>query len=389
MKALERSGLATLALLALAARSSAGSDETITANLTLGSTANQLATNVGAAWSQMLSEFTCFVMANELNVTNKTGECTPATTLHTYSIAGGTLNQNHTFKLRLQCASPVVASVEFDGAGFTVLVPGPNVFVAGADTVTIDYATVLTTVYDIPLSDTQEVPPTGTGGSGSAVVILDPATGDVTVVGSYASLGSNQTLAHIHGSAPAGMNAGIIVTLTGTGGTSGTFSGSGTLTAGQATAMQGGLHYINVHTMSFGAGEIRGQICESGASVFRNSGANPASYTCAPLIFGGTLSATVDLSTTGHNFAVLFGFDSMVNVGLAGGQRLLCLDLGGSGEIFDGDGLGPIAGPSAVFTAPVPFDLSLCNFSFSSQAIHLGGVMPFMLSNAQDLTLGF
>src|SRR6185503_17750011 len=112
---------------------------------------------------------------------------------------------------------------------------------------------------------------------------------------------------------------------------------------------------------TFGNGEIRGQICDSGAAVFRNSGANPVSYTCDPLVFGGMLSATVDLSTTGHNFAVLFGFDTPVDVGLAAGQRLLCLDLGGSGEIFDGDGLGPIAGPTAVFSAPIPFDLSLCN----------------------------
>ena len=250
-------------------------------------------------------------------------------------------------------------------------------------------ATAQTIVYNIPLSDTQEVPPSGTGATGSATVTLNTSTGAVSVTGSYTGLGSNQTLAHIHGPAPAGVNAGILVFLTGTGGTSGSITGSGTLTPAQVTAMQGGLHYINIHTMTFGAGEIRGQICDSGATAFRNSGANPASYTCAPLIFGGSLSATVDLTTTGHSFAVLFGFDTAVDVGLASGQRLLCLDVGGSGEIFDGDGLGPIAGPSAVFTAPVPFDLSLCNFSFCSQAIHLGGVMPFALSNAQDLTLGF
>ena len=56
------------------------------------------------------------------------------------------------------------------------------------------------------------------------------------------------------------MNAGIIVALTQSGGTSGTVSGSGTLTPAEITGMLNGQTYINVHTVSHPGGETRGQI---------------------------------------------------------------------------------------------------------------------------------
>jgi len=250
-------------------------------------------------------------------------------------------------------------------------------------------------VYTIPLSAAQEVPPSGTGGTGTATVTLNDETGAVSVTGSYTGLSSNQILAHIHGPAPAGMNNVIIITLTGTGGTSGTFSGSGSLTPAQVIDMEAGLNYINVHSMNFTNGEIRGQICESADVNTRNptgpgTGTNPLSFACSPLHFGGSLSATVFLgATTGHTSALLIAFDSKINILLGGGQRLLCVDLSGAGEMFTGSGMGPVAGPTALFSAPVPNDLGLCNMHLSAQAIHFGGVVPFALSNAQDLTVGY
>ncbi len=113
------------------------------------------------------------------------------------------------------------------------------------------------------LNGAQEVPPVATSGTGCAVVKVDTATGNVTVTGTYRNLNGNQTLAHIHGPAPVGMNAGILVTLTGTGGTSGTFGGSGTLTPAQVTDLCNGLHYLNVHTTTSPGGEVRGQIVQA------------------------------------------------------------------------------------------------------------------------------
>ncbi len=114
--------------------------------------------------------------------------------------------------------------------------------------------------FNVLLNSGMEVPPSGTNGQGSATVTLDTVTGAVSVSGTYTNMSSNVILAHIHGPAPVGQNAGIIVTLAHTGGTSGSFSGAGVLTAGQVTAELNGLHYLNVHTSNFGGGEIRGQI---------------------------------------------------------------------------------------------------------------------------------
>lgn len=120
-----------------------------------------------------------------------------------------------------------------------------------------------TRFFQVVLNGASEVPPNGSGGTGTAAVTLDDVTGMVSVTGFYSGLGSNANAAHIHGPAPAGMNGPIIIGLTQTGGTSGTFSGGGPLTAGQVTNMINGLTYLNVHTNSLPGGEIRGQIVAS------------------------------------------------------------------------------------------------------------------------------
>jgi hypothetical protein len=124
----------------------------------------------------------------------------------------------------------------------------------------------------------------------------------------------------------------------------------------------------------------------AGASVgFRNAGANPESYLASAPLLGGTLVATVDLMTSGHTFALIVAFDSPVERVLRGGQVLLCLDLGGSGEFLQA---GVLAGPIATLAIAIPPTSSLCGATVFSQAVHFGGVQPFALSNAQDLTVG-
>jgi hypothetical protein len=100
-------------------------------------------------------------------------------------------------------------------------------------------------------------------GTGSATVMLNPNTGAVSVTGTYANLTGAATSAHIHGLATPPASANIIVPLTVTSGTpptSGTISGTGTLTAAQITGMEGGMTYINIHTAANPNGEIRGNI---------------------------------------------------------------------------------------------------------------------------------
>lgn len=122
--------------------------------------------------------------------------------------------------------------------------------------------------------------------------------------------------------------------------------------------------------------------CVCGSAVFRNAGTNPASYSSELPILGGSFNATVDVASTGHAAALLFGFSSPTTLPLPGGQTLLAF---GPAEIL---GLPVVVGSPANFELPIPNDVSLCGFAFSTQAAHFGGVTPFALSNALDLTLG-
>ena len=120
-----------------------------------------------------------------------------------------------------------------------------------------------TVIMSARLDGRHEFPSNGSAGTGEATITLNDATGAVSVAGTYRGLGSEAVAAHIHGLAPEGENAGVIVPLTISGGTDGTVSGSGTLSAAQIQGMLDGLTYVNVHSKNLGGGEIRGQIKSS------------------------------------------------------------------------------------------------------------------------------
>ena len=97
---------------------------------------------------------------------------------------------------------------------------------------------------------------------GTATVTLNETTGAVSVSGTFSGLTGPATMAHIHGleTAPGVGNANVIVPLVATAATSGTLTGSGTLTPTEVTGMLAGLTYLNIHTAAHPAGEIRGNI---------------------------------------------------------------------------------------------------------------------------------
>jgi hypothetical protein len=130
-------------------------------------------------------------------------------------------------------------------------------------------------VFNVTLTGAEEVPPVPTPATGSATVTIDDRALTVTVSGTYSGLIGVQTLAHIHRAAP-GVSGPIVVNLNGTGGTSGSFSGSDFLTPAQVIDALNGLHYLNVHSSSFGAGEIRGQV----------NGGQPGTRYCFPSMNG-------------------------------------------------------------------------------------------------------
>lgn len=93
------------------------------------------------------------------------------------------------------------------------------------------------------------------------------ATGFLSLIGSqlfydisYSGLSSTPTASHIHGPATPSESAGVIIPLATPVGTSGSYSGSVSLTPTNLAYLLAGQTYVNIHTISNALGEIRGQI---------------------------------------------------------------------------------------------------------------------------------
>ena len=116
--------------------------------------------------------------------------------------------------------------------------------------------------FQVPLTGAQQVPPVQTPGSGSADLTYDPSTRIVTWNVTFSGLSSQATMAHFHGPAPAGKNAGVKVWLSQKGKMEMTspISGQTTLSPDDAKMFEAGDMYINVHTKNNPDGEIRGQV---------------------------------------------------------------------------------------------------------------------------------
>ncbi len=122
--------------------------------------------------------------------------------------------------------------------------------------------------FTINLDGLQEVPPNASPGFGSGTATLDTVTGLMTLSGTFGGLVSPTIDAHLHGLAPAGVNAGVIFGLSFTlGATSGSFNGNGILTPAQITGALNGQTYVNIHTSAFPGGEIRGQVVPEPSSM--------------------------------------------------------------------------------------------------------------------------
>ncbi len=179
----------------------------------------------------------------------------------------------------------------------------------------ISSASAATVVFQIPLDPGQASPaPAGADNStGQATVTLDLDTSTVTVAGSYENMSSNVVAAHIHGLAAVGATAGVIVPLDTTGGTSGTVSGSGALSADDLQGVLDGRTYVNIHTQNNGPGEIRGQIVNQvvGTAVFEID-LTVAEAIPAPVgAETSTGQATVTLNTENRSVTVSGNYENM------------------------------------------------------------------------------
>src|SRR5262249_43767097 len=103
-----------------------------------------------------------------------------------------------------------------------------------------------------------EVPPVNAPGTGMALLTL--VGNEVFWNVSYSGLTSAAQAAHIHAPATATQTANPIVPLGTPTGTSGTLTGSQTLTLDWLNDILNGMSYMKVHTANNPGGEIRGQI---------------------------------------------------------------------------------------------------------------------------------
>jgi hypothetical protein len=105
------------------------------------------------------------------------------------------------------------------------------------------------------------VPPTTSTATGTADVTFDTASKMLTWTVTYKGLTGKPTAAHFHGPAAVGANAGPVVGLTGS--LDSPIKGSFTLSDKQASELEAGMWYLNVHTSKFADGEIRGQVLKA------------------------------------------------------------------------------------------------------------------------------
>lgn len=107
---------------------------------------------------------------------------------------------------------------------------------------------------------------TGAAGTGRVNATLDLSTSTFSWHVTYSGMTGATTVAHFHGPALPGQNAGVQIAI----GTSSPDTGSQVLTATQVADVLAGLWYVNIHTGSFPAGEIRGQVLAANTKVVLN-----------------------------------------------------------------------------------------------------------------------
>jgi hypothetical protein len=114
-----------------------------------------------------------------------------------------------------------------------------------------------TATFGAVLSSAAEVPANASTGSGMLDATLNKSTNVLSWTVTYSGLTGPATMAHFHGPAMAGANAGVAVPFPSA---MSPARGETVLTAAQVADLMAGKWYANVHTAANPGGEIRGQV---------------------------------------------------------------------------------------------------------------------------------
>lgn len=127
-----------------------------------------------------------------------------------------------------------------------------------------------------------------------------------------------------------------------------------------------------------------GGLGAAAGALVRTAGTNPLSYTASVGPLGGQLDLSVDLTTTGHAFAVVLGYLGALELPL-GAEFLLVNVADPAGELLMLPvGVAPLAG----WSLPLPNNPALCGVVLATQAFHVDLALPVAFANANDLYLG-
>ena len=115
-------------------------------------------------------------------------------------------------------------------------------------------------IFTANLSSAQEVPTNASTATGFARIVVNESTGVLTFTVVFNGLAGTQNNCHIHAPAAIGVSTGVAINFGVVGGTSGTITGTTTITPTQLSQLRAHLGYVNVHSTAFPGGEIRGQL---------------------------------------------------------------------------------------------------------------------------------
>ena len=121
-------------------------------------------------------------------------------------------------------------------------------------------ATAESVAFKAELKGSSEVPPNQSQGTGTVDATFDTESKAFVWTIDYSGLSGDATAAHFHGPAAADANAGPVIPMEGS--LTSPIKGEATLTDEQATQLQDGMWYFNLHTAQYPDGELRGQMAK-------------------------------------------------------------------------------------------------------------------------------